>query len=259
MRKEKLEQLKAMVPIFKSMVDDDLAIGIWDLDGTVLYFSRPAGFNMDMQVGYKLDDKNDKLFTAMETGKVMHNIVPKEAFGIEIEGNIVPIFDEEEVVGCITCVYSLEKINKLKNEADKIKGTLEGYEEYIHGILQSAANSKNYFKEINGSVKELEDSVKGVYTVVDSIKSNTSRTKMLALNASIEAARAGESGKGFAIVANEMSKLSQMSTEAVADINDTLEDMTKAIGELTGKINNINEVSHKSSLDAEKILSDLNR
>lgn len=259
MRQEKLEQIKELIPLTKSMVNEDLAIGIWNLEGTLLYFSQPKSFELNMQDGYKLEDKSDKLFVAMETGKVMHNVLPREVFGMAIEGNIVPVFDGTEVVGCITCVYSLEIVNELKNEADRMKDVLEEYEGCIHGILESAAHSKDYFEEINEAVKKLEESVKGVYTVVDSIKSNTSRTKMLALNASIEAARAGESGKGFAIVANEMSKLSQMSTEAVADINDTLEDMTKAIGDVTGKINNINEVSCKSSRDAEKILSDLNR
>ena len=75
--------------------------------------------------------------------------------------------------------------------------------------------------------------------VVESIKKNTSNIKMLALNASIEAARAGEYGRGFTIVAHEMGKLSQMSSESVAGINDTLNDISKSIKETTELINKI--------------------
>ncbi|MGN0143462.1 MAG: histidine kinase N-terminal domain-containing protein [Clostridium sp.] len=259
MRQEKLEQIKELIPLMASMVDEDLAIGIWDREGTVLYFQKPKSFGLNLEIGHTIEDKNDKLFKAMETGKVIHNTVPKEVYGVAIEGNIVPIFDNREVVGCITCVYSIEKYTELQYKTEKMKDVMEEYKDCIHEILESTANSKNHFEEINKSAQKLEESVKGVYTVVDSIKSNTSRTKMLALNASIEAARAGESGKGFAIVANEMSKLSQMSTEAVADINYTLEDMNKAIGQVISAIKNINECHIKDSGDAEKILSDLNK
>ena len=259
MRQEKLEQIKELVPLMTSMVDEDLAIAIWNREGTALYFQKPRTFGLNIQEGQTIEDKNDKLYKAMETGKVIHNKLPKEAFGVAIEGNIVPVFDKGEVVGCITCVYSLEKYDELQNKTEEMKDVMEEYKDCIHEILESAKNSNDYFGDINESVLKLEQSVKGVYNVVDSIKGNTSRTKMLALNASIEAARAGESGKGFAIVANEMSKLSQMSTEAVADINDTLEDMSKAIREVTSVIDKINEAAVNNSNKASEVLSSLDK
>ncbi|MBQ3423116.1 MAG: hypothetical protein IJH34_16015 [Romboutsia sp.] len=45
MRQEKLDQIIEMIPIMKNMVDQEVAISIWDTDGTVLYFSKAESFS----------------------------------------------------------------------------------------------------------------------------------------------------------------------------------------------------------------------
>lgn len=110
MRQEKLAQIKEMIPLMKSMVDEDLAITVWDREGTVLHFQKPDSFPLHFDIGYRLTDKKDKLFQAMSTGKTIHNKLPKEVFGIAVESKLVPVFDGREVVGCISCVFLNEKV-----------------------------------------------------------------------------------------------------------------------------------------------------
>ena len=243
MRQEKLEQVIEMISLINNMSDEDMAISVWDREGIMLYFKKPETFSLHFERGFKLEDKNDKIFMAMETGKTKHNKLPKEVFGVAVEGNLVPIFDGKVVVGCIACVVSLEKIEQLENRTNVMESVLDESKEVINEILKAAISTTDYLKNIHEFMDNLESSVKGVYTVVDSIKMNTSRTRMLALKASIEAARAGESGKGFKIVASEMGALSQMSTESMNKINDTLNEMVKSIDDITNTIKQIDNVS----------------
>lgn len=259
MREAKLQEIKNMITIFKNMVDEDYAISIWDRNGVNLYFSKAETFTLHFDKGYKLEDKNDPLYRAMDEKKTRHCTVPKEVFGISLVGNLVPVFDEGEVVGCIACVRSLEQIEALRNSNTQMVDIIKDSDNSITYILDKCENTVNELKDVNNFLNTLEENIKGVYNVVESIKGNNSRTKMLALNASIEAARAGEDGKGFKIVANEMGKLSQMSAESVSNINVTLEKMTESIKNVTESISRINDSSLNSLESVEKLAENLSK
>ena len=259
MREEKLEQIKSAISLMKEIIDEDLAVSVWDVEGTMLYFNKAKTFPLHFEEGFQILDKNDPLFEAMRTRKVVHTVVPKERFGVNIEGNLVPVYDEGQVVGCIAGMYSLEKYSELEDENNKIKNTLLESKDSINEILNAAINTTENLKSANESMENLDKSISGIFNVVDSIKDNTSRTRMLSLNASIEAARAGDSGQGFKIVANEMGKLSQMSSESVNNINQTLNEMMKSIEDVKNSINQINKESFNNSGVVKKIISVLER
>ena len=90
--------------------------------------------------------------------------------------------------------------------------------------LNRTSQSIQASSEIIGVLGRRADDIGKIIEVIDDL---AEQTNLLALNAAIEAARAGEHGLGFAVVAEEVRKLAEKSTQSTKEISELIQGIQK--------------------------------
>ena len=88
----------------------------------------------------------------------------------------------------------------------------------VDKTVKGIAESRDVIRETEKRIKRLGERSQEISQVVGIINSIAERTGLLALNASMQATAAGEAGRGFALVAEEVKRLSENARDATREI-----------------------------------------
>ncbi len=109
----------------------------------------------------------------------------------------------------------------------------------VNGTVAGMDNLRGSISEMEKRFKRLGERSQEISTAVGLINTISKRTHVLALNASMQAATAGEAGRSFAVVAEEVQRLSDSSRQATRQISQLVSNIQSETSETLFTVNRL--------------------
>ena len=131
------------------------------------------------------------------------------------------------------------------------RSAVDNLTEGVRRAIAKTAASLDLIGELAGLSRRIDK-------LVDAIALVAVQTSMLAVSGSVEAARAGDSGRGFAVVSNDIRGLARETTESMDRVKDTVRTIIDQVASVQRDLEDINALSQaevqKSRLISEALV-----
>lgn len=119
--------------------------------------------------------------------------------------------------------HIIGEVDTMAENAAEMSQKEKESEAIIRELSISSDHTKVSVSKATEQISLMSDAINDIRSAVELIQSIADETDLLALNANIEAARAGEAGRGFSVVADQISKLAIQSNNSSRDIERVIE------------------------------------
>ena len=143
----------------------------------------------------------------------------------------------------------LVAIESQKNKENTVKAVDQKFGEIdsrMGDVVANIQDLENVFGAIKESAASSTKAVESTDGIVKAIENASTQLTLIGFNASIEAKRAGAAGAGFNVIAQEVRTLADKNTKQANEVENTLNEIKKAITGINAQLKNCNSEIQKN-------------
>lgn len=259
---EKIQEMLDCFDFFKDYFPyfsdgEDMSLIITDNERYLRVLLSP-NLPIDIKPGELFKGDREVILQAITQKRAIPMLLPAEVMGTPFKTMTVPILDENNnAVGALGIGKTLRRQDEFSQVAKNIANVLSQVSVGVVTITNGVQDNADVSKVILEVVKRTEGKTKDIDSIVNFIREIAGQTNLLGLNAAIEAARAGEQGRGFSVVAEEIRKLSGSSVNSIKQIEQTITEIRKNIGDISLRFSANNATLQDQAAALEQITASI--
>ncbi|WP_010305870.1 methyl-accepting chemotaxis protein [Kurthia senegalensis] len=249
---DRLENLKQWLPMIAETYEPGTLLALTSLTHTIWTYEDAefAGKQTEISEAHRPIKADDILHKVIRTKQKVAFEVPEEKYGRAFSYMALPIFDEQRtLIGSLSVCRSLNTQHQLLHASETVVNSTTSIAAASEEVQASSTEFEAHMAGLSKAQDEMLEYTENTAKMLQMINNIAKSTRILGLNAGIEAARSGEAGKGFSVVASEITKLANQSADSVKEINHVMENLRQKVIAISKTLEETHEIS-KQQIEA---------